>query len=496
MMAEQPRALRPPRTPFRDLSFGFASAESEAARHPDLLLQGFLDRGVTAEMLTPGGTYLVLGYKGSGKSAIAEHLRLSAESDPLLFVKTTNLSADFHFQAFTELADAVGDRPAGYVVGWQWLLLLHVLHSLAGDESAMLRPELVSAVGALRDMGLLPARTLRSTVLTSRKRSVTANFPRILNLGLEEVREVRRGNVGVVVEELLTSVLETRTQSHHLVTVDGLDEIYLRTPAQLDVISALMQAADRLNGEMQRAGVRVKIVVLCRTDLFDRLPGANKNKLRQDSALELDWYETPRDPARTALARLAGLRARLSDPAIVDLFATHFPQRIRAGTRSHRTIGYLLAHTRHTPRDFLQLLGRVQRFATGDGPLPADEIHAGLRQYCIEYFVPEIKDELDGPLSREQIDAVFETLGSLASRELTLSTLRDLSTADAQRRALDWPQVLKLLFEASALGNVQSGAGGASYYTFRFRNRHSTLDPNRRMVLHRALIRAFNLAHA
>jgi hypothetical protein len=381
------------------------------------------------------------------------------------------------------------------VVGWQWLLLLHVLHSLAGDQSAMLRPELVSAVGALRDMGLLPARTLRSTVLTSRKRSVTANFPRILNLGLEEVKEVRRGNVGVLVEELLSSVVETRTPSRHLVTIDGLDEIYLRTPAQLDVISALMQAADRLNGEMQRAGVRVKVVVLCRTDLFDRLPGANKNKLRQDSAVELDWYETTRDPSRTALARLAELRARLSDATIVDLFATHFPQRIRAGTRSHRTIGHLLAHTRHTPRDFLQLLSRIQRFATGDGPLSADEIHGGLRQYCIEYFVPEIKDELDGPLSREQIDAVFETLGALASRELTLSALRDLSMADAQRRALDWPQVLKLLFEASAVGNVQSGAAGASFYTFRFRNRHSSLDPNRRMVLHRALVRAFNLAH-
>jgi hypothetical protein len=494
-MAEQPAEPRTGRAPFRDLNFGFASAESEAARHPDLLLQGFLDRGATADVLTPGGAFLVLGYKGSGKSAIAEHLRLRAESDPLLFVKTTNLSADFHFQAFTELADAAGDRPGGYVVGWQWLLLLHVLHSLAGDEAAMLRPELTAAVDALRDMGLLPARTLRSTVLTSRKRSVTANFPRILNLGLEEVKEVRRGNVGVLVEELLSAVVETRTPSRHLVTVDGLDEIYLRTPAQLDVISALVLAADRLNGEMQRAGVRVKVVVLCRTDLFDRLPGANKNKLRQDSALELDWYETTRDPSRTALVRLAELRARLTDPGMVDLFAAHFPQRVRAGSRTHRTIGHLLAHTRHTPRDFLQLLSRIQRFANGDGPLSADEIHGGLRQYCIEYFVPEIKDELDGPLSREQIDAVFETLGALASREFRLSTLCDLSLEDARRRELDWPPVLKLLFEASAVGNVQSGAGGASYYTFRFRNRHSTLDPNRRMVLHRALVRALNLAH-
>jgi hypothetical protein len=482
-----------PRARFEDLTFGLASAESEAARHPDLLLRGFLDRWTIEEMTRPGGCFLVLGYKGSGKSAIAEHLRLTADSDALLFVTTTSLSADFHFQAFSDLADAVGDRPSGYVVGWQWLLLLHVLHSLAGDEEAMLLPELSEAIRALRDMGLLPARTLRSTVLASRRRSVTSSFPSILHLGLEDVKQVRRGNVGVLVEELLAAVVETRTPSRHVITVDGLDEIYLRTPAQLDMVSALMLAADRLNSEMHRTGTHVKIVVLCRTDLFDRLPGANKNKLRQDSSLELDWYENPRDPAGTALVRLANLKASVADPGIGDLFETFFPRRVDAGSRQQRTITYLLEHTRHTPRDFLQLLSRIQRFAPEDGPLSADQIHSGLRQYCIEYFVPEVKDELDGPLSREQIDLVFDALGSLASREFDLATLRGLVLADERQAALDWPQVLRLLFEASAIGNVQTGAGDASYFTFRFRNRHSTLDPTRTMTLHRALVKALNL---
>lgn len=492
-MSDERMRGRPSGARFKDLTFGFASAESEAARQPDLLLQGFLDRWATEDIVLPGGSFLVLGYKGSGKSAIAEHLRLRSESDALLFVKTTNLSSDFHFQAFTDLADAVGDRPSGYVVGWQWLLLLHVLQSLAGDESAMLLPELTEAITALRDMGLLPAKTLRSTVLASRKKSVTSSFPRILNLSLEEVKQLRRGNVGVVVEELLSAVVETRTESYHTITVDGLDEIYLRTPAELDIVSALMLAADRLNGELHRAGTHVKILVLCRTDLFDRLPGANKNKLRQDSALDLDWYENPRDPTRTALVRLANVKASVADPAAEDVFARFFPTRIRAGTRSHRTITYLLEHTRHTPRDFLQLLHRIQRFAPEEGALTSDDVHSGLRQYCIEYFVPEVKDELDGPLSREEIDIVFDALGSLATREFEYATALQLARSDPRYGAVEWPRVLRLLFEASAIGNVEVRTGAASYFRFKFRNRHSTLNLELKMVLHRALAKALNL---
>ena len=71
---------------FKDIQFGKASAEEERSYFPELLLDGFLDPwdAIDKAMNTP--LFLFLGYKGSGKSAIGQHLRLRSESNHGLFV--------------------------------------------------------------------------------------------------------------------------------------------------------------------------------------------------------------------------------------------------------------------------------------------------------------------------------------------------------------------------------------------------------------------------
>jgi hypothetical protein len=76
----------------KDLSFGAASADYEASHDPDLLLRGFIDPLRLAHEAIVGRKYLFLGYKGSGKSALGEHLLLLSKSDPHLFVRFTNIA--------------------------------------------------------------------------------------------------------------------------------------------------------------------------------------------------------------------------------------------------------------------------------------------------------------------------------------------------------------------------------------------------------------------
>ena len=65
--------------PFKDIQFGYASAEDESSKCPILLVKGFIDNEGFADELCFGSRFLVLGDKGSGKSALAEHLRLSSQ---------------------------------------------------------------------------------------------------------------------------------------------------------------------------------------------------------------------------------------------------------------------------------------------------------------------------------------------------------------------------------------------------------------------------------
>jgi len=191
--------------------------------------------------------------------------------------------------------------------------------------------------------------------------------------------------------------------------------------------------------------------------------------------------------------RLANLKVGARHREVGDLFTRFFPDRLRVGQQQFHTLNYLIEHTRHTPRDFVQLLKALQKFAPPGGPLTSDGVLSGIRRYCVDYFVPEIKDELTGPLTPGDVDLLFGLLGSLRRRKFDMDTIEAVADGDGRYRGLDTARALGLLFEASAIGNQQTRYAGAPYYTFKYRNRHSQLDLTRRMIMHRALGKAMNL---
>lgn len=63
---------------FRDIEFGRADAKEEGAEYPDLLINGYLDSTGVINLALNCSTFLFLGYKGSGKTALLEHIRLTS----------------------------------------------------------------------------------------------------------------------------------------------------------------------------------------------------------------------------------------------------------------------------------------------------------------------------------------------------------------------------------------------------------------------------------
>jgi len=123
----------------RDIEFGFADAHKEGAEAPGLLFDGFLDDTNLVEQALSGSSFLFLGYKGSGKTAIAERARLLSERDPELFVSAAALD-DFSYGDFKSLAGAAGDVESRYPTVWAWVLLLFLVQSLEHDERAAPTP--------------------------------------------------------------------------------------------------------------------------------------------------------------------------------------------------------------------------------------------------------------------------------------------------------------------------------------------------------------------
>jgi len=364
---------------YTDINFGLARAELEAARYPQLLTQGFLDNRKAAQELVEGHRFLVLGHKGSGKSAIGEKIRMSSGCNSPQMSQHV-LLGDFPFESFGRIMPGKAEAAAArYPTSWSWLLLVLFVDSLCQDQAVhrATDSQLLQAGEALREMGLLPADNIPRLVRSSSKKSFKVQIPKLLEFTSEKtwVPEELDLQLITLVRQLKSVVKDADTPNQHILVLDGLDDILTQRKIQYDSIAALIFEADRLNLEFLQAGSHCKIVVLCRTDLFEKLPGPNKNKLRQDSALELDWYHDPRSPENSDLISLMNLRASLSADADIDVFGRFFPKEVNNKPVHH----FLLDHTRHTPRDFIQLMNHLKPFFSGR-KFTREEILSGIRE--------------------------------------------------------------------------------------------------------------------
>jgi hypothetical protein len=486
---------------YRQFKFGWATAELEGASHPALLLQGFFDSGIVRQARF-GQEFLVLGYKGSGKSAVSEHLRLTAEADPHLFV-TSAFLADFPYNDFSRLVQ--GDDPeVRYPTAWSWLLLVKLYDSFLKDEGGRAEAggEFQRNAEILAKLGLLPSRSLKELVLSSSTKTFRVKLPVVFESEFRRDKHEQNLKLPFFVERLKATLCEFRSESRHLLIIDGLDDILLASGSrQYDSLAGLVLEVSRLNSLFSRNGCPAKILLLCRTDMYERLPGANKNKIRQDSAITLDWYHDPRQPGQSNLVKMLNLKAQVTDPGCNDVFATYFPPEMIWGHNEQQPMAsYLLDFTRHTPRDFVQVLTHIQPFAAESRQpslirrqLTQEQILSGLRSYSINYFLPEIKDELVGYFSSEQVNAMIDLIGSLRKREFRFSELEQKASGQKRYSDLDLSGAIAALFECSAIGNVHNKPTGNTYFTFKYRNRHSTLSLQDRLLLHRGMWKALNL---
>lgn len=374
---------------FASIEFGRASAEMESVDTPDLLLRGYLDHeGLTNEAIK-GSRFLFLGYKGSGKTALGEHLRLLSNQRHNLFVRPVFLS-DFPYKSFRKIVSGESEPESRYPSAWSWLLLVFLLDSFSKDQGAKSAAtyDFLRAVESLRKIGILPATTIQEIVLASSKKSFKLRLPAEFGAEVQNTPEPTDDlRLIYVTDHLRQLALSFETRNHHILVIDGLDDILTGRELQFQSLSALITESQRLNIALKQSGVRAKIIVLCRTDVYEKLPGPNKNKIRQDGGVDFDWYHDPRRPRDSKLVTLANLRARLTITGLGDIFETFFPTHIdKIGI-----LYYLLTNTRHTPRDFLQLLVHLQKFWRR-GQLTRDQILSGIRDYSIYYFMPEIKD--------------------------------------------------------------------------------------------------------
>ena len=472
---------------FRKIEFGYMDALTEGQEHPELLIKGYIDNDKVVEKALDKSTFLFLGYKGSGKSSLSEHLRLV--SDNSLVVSQEELK-NFPFKNFNKIVAGGEEAEIKAHGAWRWLLYIKVLAKLNEDTDAhsVCGDELSQFIKVFTQAGLFPVSNMSTLV----RRTSTNTFKTNLKaFSYQYTRSQENADVSIsmatdICKKLITSFKESH---RHLIIIDDLDDNVTTRENQYIAIAALISEVKALNAFMLQENVPVKILVLCRSDIFDRLPDPNKNKIRRDNSFTFSWYREGVDTAADSpLIKLINKRAQLVYPDVNDVLTEFFPS-----SYDHKNIyNALLEFTRHTPRDFIQLINSIKSQCKGN-KVKTDDIEKGIKDYSLEYFVTEIEDEMAGYINLNKIKSILSAFSILRKREFSFQEFQQKYENITDLNGTDIYEVMRILYDCSAIGQKYSYDGQTQRTTFKYRNRNSAFNPKDTIQLHKGLWKALNV---
>lgn len=473
---------------FKAIHFGKADAHTEGESYPELLSKGYLNISSVAEKAMNSNVFLFLGYKGSGKSSLSEHLRLQYGED----VVDQQQLKDFPFREFDKMLDTE-DKVIRYKKLWSWILCVKVFGNLYADTSASIQSQedVRKVVNILTQAGIFPVMKISSLIKKNVSESVKATI-KCLELNRTENHESVTVDVELLTDYIKQLILSFKEEKKHVMIIDDLDDILSPKGLQFGIITAMINEVKELNRFFTLNYIPFKILILCRTDMFERLPDPNKNKIKQDNSFTFTWYREGINKSKDSdLITLINTRAKLVYPEIDDVFDTFFPKTYDR----KKTYSSLLDFTRHTPRDFIQLINHIQAQCPDNcEKVTSSNIEKGIKEYSTEYFKQEISDEMAGYLPGPVIEGVFNALSSIRSRDFRYDEFQEKCRYNSMIKDFDLDEVMKVLYECSAIGHIYSYDGGStSRVSFKYRNRSSSFNPTDRIMLHKGLWKALNV---
>jgi hypothetical protein len=466
---------------FAELHFGYIDASEEASEEPQLLIDGYYDFRDAVYGVASGRVWLILGPKGSGKTAVLENIRLTWQDRPQYFFRKWSL-AGFPVNDVTQIQMGQAAGGSRSQAAWEFLLLLQIVDSLSGDEGLVTGAGFTKLVKGLRDAGFLSGDWL-SQVARWTSTSVKLDAKVIGADFRFDASTITPLEISAYIREQIASV---STQSRHVVAIDGLDSFFFEANDEWTSLAGLMQALHRVNTDLSSSSLSVRVVAAVRSDVLDVLPGPEINKLKAH-AVYLDWQSKGIGSANY-LWHLLSRKVSATASDVKNVVSQYLNTSISIGPHSDLP-EYLLDNTRLLPRDLVALMGYLQKAYKGDKNVTEASAKMAVQNYAEQYFVGEIFDNLAGvlPASRaREVNSFKDALRTAPSRFFTFQYMCEELSGE-----LEPPEVKKLLRQMFETGGI--GIKNGRYTDFVFRKVSGAGFSTRyEFMLHDALTRAWN----
>lgn len=445
-------------------SFGDIAAED------DSVLDYFLTTSAVTEILS-GSKLLVLGRKGSGKTALVKHFTETAGREHGKPLSLLNYPWNTH----AELIDKGASDIEAYVASWRLLIAIRIASLVCQIGSSVY----TDALEALRKFLMGNFNTIdpdtRSIISQGRlKVSGLSIAPQVAGFALGSINfggSSRKDVLGLEISSLTSSILHDASMAISELRIEKLFLHFDELDQGLDVIDetkarmlvGLILAAREI-GRSTSLRANICPIVYLRTDIWEQLTFSDKNKITRSGSVHLNWNEeTLLQLVNNRVSAMIGNNKTWSE--ICDA------KKMRG---SQPKFLHIVARTFMRPRDLIQFLNEalLEAKRRKDDPLIFinDDINNSRESYS-SYLKDELDDEIrpHWPNWTDALAACSKLETITFRKEEFVKNYRKIKSRDNN---FDADRALETLYRFSVIGYERRIAGGGTGWSFRY------LDPS------------------
>ncbi|HAM8846247.1 TPA: hypothetical protein IDX59_003965 [Escherichia coli] len=264
--------------------------EFQVSAETDRDLQTYFFKLPAIKDIIESRAWLVLGRKGTGKTAIYEHLRRGKPANLNGFYSVCLNFSDYPWPAHQLYKDAMAGELSAYQKSWMYLFYIKALSKLIeikNDAGETLNKDLTWAHNYIKTIFGSPDPTLREVLFSKITRLKTIKGP---SAGLNEV-SLDAGEISL--EEVAENAqLKQKLRANAFTLLTYFEKIFKDNIGNEKIIIALDQLDENwLEGQIEEySKVLINLLNVCRNIASDERLN-DKNKLLQDSAIIISWNE-------------------------------------------------------------------------------------------------------------------------------------------------------------------------------------------------------------
>lgn len=446
------------------------------------------------QMLLNGDKNIVVGRKGEGKTAIAQYIYNINEHN----VFSTQLTfKNFPFNKLYELSNSQYTSPNQYVSIWKYIIFTTICKLMIKNNNIE-----NSLVNKLKKIFFDDEqKTLENMI----KKYTVKGFG--LNIATAGINIDREGiNTEIewldLIELFEKIVIKNIDKSKYYIIFDELDEDYKNfeddeeEKRYFDLLTGLLKSVQDVRSIFKRYDLEIYPIVFLRSDIYERIHYSDKNKW-SDILLKIFWNE---EKIKKLIRHRLNIVFGTSELSFYECWKKLFgTKKVGYGNKQQKRMNsfdYILRSTHKRPRDIIRYLQLC-----ANGMLCSHE--KNMKFFITPNLIKQVDDEFSEYLKNEIIDEIYSELPDYEEVFSILSLIRKQTFnlqdfMDYYKQRIDQgadlnkdpKEILKILFEASVIGNVPKIS---NRNIFKYESYSAKFNFNEKIIIHRGLYKTFQI---